>query len=69
MRGPSSDQLDGLLERHLSVLGYDSLEPRFADSAAEWTDSPGAISRPADDAPIATARPSEAVDAPLSGAV
>src|SRR5271154_2490670 len=35
------NELDTLLQRHLPIVRYDSHEIYFADSAAEWTDSPG----------------------------
>ena len=48
---------DGLLQRHLPVLKYDSQEHYFADSAAEWTDNPGNLLSRADGTPIASATP------------
>jgi hypothetical protein len=52
------DALDALLARHLPVIRYDSLEPYFCDSAAEWTDNPTNVLRRADGTVIAAARPS-----------
>ncbi|HEX3909822.1 MAG TPA: hypothetical protein VHW67_03845 [Solirubrobacteraceae bacterium] len=49
--------LEGLLHRHLPLLRYDSQEPYFADSAAEWTDNPGNELRRADGTVIAAAPP------------
>ena len=44
-----------LLRRHRPLLRYDSLEPYFADSAAEWTDNPGNRLQHADGSVVATA--------------
>jgi hypothetical protein len=44
-----------LLVRHQPILRYDSQEPYFADSAAEWTDNPGNQLRRADGTAIAAA--------------
>jgi hypothetical protein len=43
-----------LLQDHLPFLKYDSHEPYFADSAAEWTDNPGNQLRTADGTVLAT---------------
>lgn len=55
MPAPSRDVFGVLLERHVPVLRYDSLEPYYADSAAEWTDNPGNELRRSDGLVIATA--------------
>ena len=44
-----------LLERHKPFLKYDSHEPYFADSAAEWTDNPGNVLTRADGTVLARA--------------
>ncbi|MEA2431094.1 MAG: hypothetical protein QOI19_1567 [Thermoleophilaceae bacterium] len=44
-----------LLERHKPFLKYDSHEPYFADSAAEWTDNPGNVLMRSDGTVLATA--------------
>ena len=44
-----------LLERYKPFLKYDSHEPYFADSAAEWTDNPGNALKRADGTVLATA--------------
>lgn len=36
-------EFNALLARHIPVVRYDSHEVYFADSAAEWTDSPGQV--------------------------
>lgn len=54
----SSPDPGDLLARHVPVLRYDSQEPYFADSAAEWTDNPGNVLRAQDGSLIAAATPS-----------
>jgi hypothetical protein len=44
-----------LLERYKPFLKYDSHEPYFADSAAEWTDNPGNVLMRADGTVLARA--------------
>jgi hypothetical protein len=44
-----------LLEQYKPFLKYDSHEPYFADSAAEWTDNPGNLLKRADGTVLATA--------------
>jgi hypothetical protein len=46
-----------LLTEHVPVLRYDSQEPYYADSAAEWTDNPGNVLRDKDQALLAAATP------------
>jgi hypothetical protein len=50
-----------LLARHRPVLRYDSQEPYFADSAAEWTDNPGNELCRMDGSLIASAGPGQAL--------
>jgi hypothetical protein len=46
-----------LLARHVPLLRYDSQEPYFCDSPAEWTDNPGNALRRADGSLIAVSSP------------
>jgi hypothetical protein len=55
---PPASVLAELLARHVPVLRYDSQEPYFCDSAAEWTDNPGNQLIHADGTVIARATPS-----------
>jgi hypothetical protein len=57
MAQPTTPDLTVLLQRHLPLLRYDSQEPYFADSAAEWTDNPGNTLTRADGTVLAAATP------------
>jgi hypothetical protein len=56
----ASSELTELLQRHVPLLKYDSQEPYFADSAAEWTDNPGNQLRSSDGTVIAASAPRSA---------
>jgi hypothetical protein len=57
MSATDPQALEALLRRHVPLLRYDSQEPYFADSAAEWTDNPGNELRRASGAVIAKVSP------------